>query len=92
MTGWANVASMDITALARAVNNTPTLIGLDATDWSGYASGVKRCSDYVTTSNTRLNHAVVAVGYVNGANVNGVSMDYWIVRVSGARVSQLSGR
>jgi len=76
MTGWAWVATNSANALALAVAKAPTLIAVDATSWSSYSSGIMGCSAGPT-----VNHAVVAVGYVNGATVGTTKADYWIVRV-----------
>ena len=75
---WAYVAN-NANSLALAVANAATLIGVDANNWSSYTSGYMGTNCPV--SNT-LNHAVVAVGYVNGVTVSNKKYDFWLVRVS----------
>ena len=76
---WAYTAANSVTSLALAVAQAPTLIGVDASNWSSYKSGYMGTN--CPTSNT-LNHAVVAVGYANGVTVSGKKYDFWLVRVS----------
>lgn len=57
--------------LDAVANIGPVSVGMDASDLSAYESGIYKCSS------SRLDHAVLAVGY---GSENGV--DYWIIKNS----------
>ena len=56
-------------ALRSAVRKGPIAVGVAASSWSGYASGVFQCP-----SNGNVNHAVVLIGYT--------SLRHWIIKNS----------
>lgn len=68
ITGYNQVAKTE-TALEAAIDAHPVAVAVDASNWSYYKSG-----DF-DNCGTRLNHAVVAVGY---------DETHWVVRNSWA--------
>lgn len=56
-------------ALRAAVRKGPIAVGVAASSWSGYASGIYKCP-----STGNVNHAVILVGYTN--------LRHWIIKNS----------
>ena len=65
--GSKQITANDTVALKAAVAMQPVVIGVDASNWSPYASGV------YTDCSTNIDHAVLLVGYTD---------QYWIIKNS----------
>lgn len=78
-TGFSYVPK-DGASLAKSVFVNPTVIALDASRWNTFAAGwVRNCGE----SWSRLNHAVLVVGWVGGVPMsNGETWDFWYVKNS----------
>ena len=57
ITGYKKIATKSQSALEAAIDQSPVAVAVDASKWSSYQGGV------LSSCGTRLNHAVVAIGY-----------------------------
>ncbi len=65
--GAKRIPQGDVNALKAAVAMQPVVIGVDASNWSPYSSGI------YTDCTTNIDHAVLLVGYTS---------NYWIIKNS----------
>jgi len=67
--GYEYVEEDDEQALMRAVAQGPVAVGIDATNWSAYKTGVFKCKTLLNALfyTPTINHGVVVVGYGTGS-------------------------